>query len=55
VGHHSYLRIGAGTFFWRTSSYERDLAALFSEADRHFEKDPDEGDGQDQYLYGITA
>ena len=55
MGHHSYLRIGAGTFFWRTSSYERELAALFSEADRHFAKDPDEDDGQDQYLYGTTA
>ena len=55
MGHHSYLRIGAGTFFWRRDSYERDLAALFSEADRHFEKDPDEDDGRDQYLYGTTA
>lgn len=55
MGHHSYLRIGVGTFFWRTSSYEHDLAALFSEADRYFEKDPEEEDGQDQFLYGTTA
>lgn len=43
VGHHSYLRIGSGTFFWYRSSYDPDLAALFSESDRYLEEAPPGG------------
>ncbi|WP_285633716.1 HEPN/Toprim-associated domain-containing protein [Actinoallomurus iriomotensis] len=35
MGHHSFLRIGRSCFFFARDGYSSDLAALFTEVDRH--------------------
>jgi hypothetical protein len=53
VSHHSCVRIGSASLFYVRSSYDRDIAALFTEADRYFEAGED---GEcDSYGYQTTA
>jgi hypothetical protein len=58
MSHNSYVRIGSATFFWCRDGYDPELAALFTEADRHYELIPaaDE-DTEDSvvYDYRVTA
>jgi hypothetical protein len=41
VSHHSYLRIGSASLFFTRDWYDRDIAALYTEADRYFEAGED--------------
>lgn len=53
VSHHSYVRIGSASLFYARDWYDRDIAALSSEADRYFESGKD--DEGDSYGYQTTA
>jgi len=53
MGHHSYVRIGSAELFLTRDSYDRDIAALFTEADRYFEAGEDGERGS--YGYQTTA
>lgn len=53
MSHHSYVRVGFASLGWTRGGYDRDIAALFTEADRYFEAGQDtEGDS---YGYRTTA
>jgi hypothetical protein len=53
VSHNSYLRIGSASLFFIRDWYDRDIAALFTEADRYFEAGED-GE-RDSYGYQTTG
>ena len=53
MSHNSYLRIGSASLFFTRDWYDRDIAALFTEADRYFEAGED-GE-RDSYGYQTTG
>lgn len=53
MSHNSYVRIGSASLFFTRDWYDRDIAALLTEADRYFKAGED--DERDSYGYQTTA